>query len=255
MTDEETLKELASKDRKKEGAALSRLLQGKGKMFLQHFVHKGLDRAAAEDVVQETLVKIFRQVDSYRAEGDSKNPANAWMWQIARNGLADYYRSRSREKNISFDPGQENPDRPQTVTEAKTSMKDSVKTTVYPYVEGQDRLRALTANVGLTQEGTAGGGGAENPLEPKPLWTRDEPDPSLEAEKRQMLDCVQKGRALFKKKDPDRAQVMDWVVEGFDGHEISERIGRTYDATRQYLTQCRKALAPYIKDCLPLLPA
>ena len=255
MTDEETLKELASKDRKKEGAAMTRLKQGKGKVFLQHFVLRGLDRAAADDVLQETFLKIFKQVHSYKAEGDSKNPANAWMWQIARNGLADHYRRRSREKNISFDPSQENPARQQGVTEAKTSMKDGVKTTVYPYVEGQDRLRALTADVGLTHEDTAGKGGAENPAEPKPLWTRDEQDPSLVAEEQQMLDCVKKGFALFKKTDPDRAQVMLWDVEGLDGNEISERIGRTYDATRQYLTQCRKALAPYIKHCLPLLPA
>ena len=35
--------------------------------------------------------------------------------------------------------------------------------------------------------------------------------------------------------------------------EIGDRVGRTYGATREYLSQCRRRLAPFIAHCLPLL--
>ena len=201
MTDEETLRELAAGG-SRQSAALRRLYLGKGKEFGRLFVRMGLDRAAADDVLQETFLKILRQVQSYKGEGSSQNHANAWMWQIARNALADHYRHKPAE--VGMDE------------------------------EGWRRAEEVNP---------------QNPAEPNPLWTRDGPDPSRQAE-----DCVQKGLAYFAKKEPDRAYAIELVLEGVDGNEIAERIGRSYTATRQYLMQCRKALAPFIKDCLLLLP-
>ncbi len=202
VTDEETLKELAAGG-SRQSAALRHLYLGKGKEFGRLFVRMGLDRAAADDVLQETFLKILRQAQSYKGEGSSQNHANAWMWQIARNALADHYRHKPAEEGLDED--------------------------------GWRKAEEVDPR---------------NPAAPITLSTTDELDPSRQAE-----DCVQKGLALFAKKDPDRAYAIELVVEGVDGNEIAERIGRSYTATRQYLTQCRKALAPFIKHCLLLLPA
>jgi RNA polymerase sigma factor (sigma-70 family) len=74
-----------------------------------------------------------------------------------------------------------------------------------------------------------------------------------ESGSRSAEECFSKGLILFKEVEPERAYVIELLVEGVDGQEIANRISRSYTATRQYLTQCRKALAPYIEHCRPLL--
>jgi len=66
-------------------------------------------------------------------------------------------------------------------------------------------------------------------------------------------NCVQSGINRFAADEPERAYVISLHIEGVDGQEIAERIGRTYEATKQYLFQCRKKLSPYISECMPLL--
>lgn len=202
MNDEETIKELAAGGIR-QSAALRRLYLDKGKEFGRFFVRKGLDRVEADDVLQETFLKILTQAQNYKGQGTSANHANAWMWQIARNALADHYRHKPAEEGLDEDGW----------------------------------LRVEEAN-------------SKNPAEPNPLWSHDGPNESRQAE-----ECVQRGLALFSKKDPDRAYAIELLVEGVEGKEIADRIGRSYTATRQYLTECRKALAPFIQDCLQFLPA
>ncbi len=47
------------------------------------------DRTAAEDVVQETFLKAFRDVEAFRGESSEKT----WRIRIAVNGCRDYRRS------------------------------------------------------------------------------------------------------------------------------------------------------------------
>ena len=60
----------------------------------------GDDRPQAEDIVQETLVRAWRQ-------GDRLDPATArrWLFTVARNLAADRYRTRqSRPREVSDAP-------------------------------------------------------------------------------------------------------------------------------------------------------
>ena len=75
-----------------------------------------------------------------------------------------------------------------------------------------------------------------------------EPDPA-----RLVQDCVAKGLERFAAEEPERAYVIDLYADGIGLQEIADRIGRTYGATREYLSQCRKRVPPFIKHCLPLL--
>lgn len=67
--------------------------------------------------------------------------------------------------------------------------------------------------------------------------------------------CVSKGIEKFADEEPERAYAISLHVDGIDGREIAERIGRSYEATRQYLLQCRQKLAPFISHCMQMLKA
>ena len=53
---------------------------------------------------------------------------------------------------------------------------------------------------------------------------------------------------------PDRARAIGFlVIEEWSVEDIARALGRTPGATREFLSQCRKKLRPYIEDCLELL--
>ena len=189
MTDDEILIGVqAGGDRRT--AALKALYLGKGTQFLRYFMWKWkLSRDNADDVLQETVLKILKHADTYRSEGN----AGAWMWQIARNTVTDNYRKKPKEMSTEVDE------------------------------DGQSTAEIQTSSI----------------------WG--------ESASRAVEECVAAGIERFKEIDPDRGHVIELWVERVGQQEIADIIGRSYDATRQYLTQCRKALAPYIENCLPLL--
>lgn len=69
---------------------LKRLYFGMGRDFLRHFVWRGLSAADAQDVLQETVVKIAGSA----ATAHSPDRAGAWFWKIAKNCLVDHFRKR-----------------------------------------------------------------------------------------------------------------------------------------------------------------
>jgi RNA polymerase sigma-70 factor (ECF subfamily) len=78
------------------------LYERTAKPMLRFFVHcGGISAEDAEDVYQETAVKIVGSAASYSGDGTAK----AWMWQIARNSLTDHLRKRGRvaEHLVIFD--------------------------------------------------------------------------------------------------------------------------------------------------------
>ncbi|MEM7393909.1 MAG: sigma-70 family RNA polymerase sigma factor, partial [Verrucomicrobiota bacterium] len=51
------------------------------------------DEQAAEDLLQETFLRIHQKIDTIHDE----ERITAWVFQIARNLLTDYYRANSRQ--------------------------------------------------------------------------------------------------------------------------------------------------------------
>ena len=188
MTEDQILKNLVAGG-VNQAAALEALYANPGKEFGRFFMHRGVNFADAEDLLQEAVIKILKGASSFNGrDAQSPNPAKAWMWQITRNALSDHFSRCATRSEQSLD---------------------------------------------------------EDMLEHIPI---DLPDQSRAAE-----DCVTKGLARFALKDQERAYVLELVVEGVDGHEIANRINRSYDATRQYLTQCRQHIRPFIENCLAML--
>jgi RNA polymerase sigma-70 factor (ECF subfamily) len=75
----------------------------------------------AEDVVQETFLRAFKQLDTY----ESRSSFSTWLYRIAANYSLDLIRSRKRHasRRVTENPDEEN-------------ILDSVKTTD----PGQDRI-------------------------------------------------------------------------------------------------------------------
>ena len=63
-------------------------------------------------------------------------------------------------------------------------------------------------------------------------------------------DCVRLGFVKFANKDPDRAQVVEHLVRyKWSMRDLAALIGRSEGATREYVSQCRKKVRPFIKHC------
>jgi len=63
-------------------------------------------------------------------------------------------------------------------------------------------------------------------------------------------DCVREQYLKFKQAESaERSQVIDLILEGFSTEEIRLIIGRTYGATREFMSQCRKKIKSYLDVC------
>lgn len=98
----------------------------------------------------------------------------------------------------------------------------------------------------------------------KPMQSISDPDdpetPTLEADPEQgpeqiierdsLADCVRRGFRRFLEQYPDRAQCLAWLAtDSLDIPAIADQLGRTLGATREYLSQCRKKLKPFLEPC------
>ena len=68
-------------------------------------------------------------------------------------------------------------------------------------------------------------------------------------------ECVSAGIDDFGKQMPDRAYVLTLQMDGISIADIGEQIGRSTAATKEYLSQCRKKLEPFVAHCVDLLCA
>lgn len=63
-------------------------------------------------------------------------------------------------------------------------------------------------------------------------------------------DCVENKFKIFTQDMPDRAYVLELKMNQIADKEIALRINRTLAATKEFISQSRKKIAPYIEDCI-----
>jgi RNA polymerase sigma-70 factor (ECF subfamily) len=74
------------------------------------------------------------------------------------------------------------------------------------------------------------------------------------AEAAGLKECVNARFAVFAKTHPDRAQALALLIyKDWDIPDLATILNRTGGATREYLSQCRKLLRPFLEDCLSYL--
>jgi RNA polymerase sigma-70 factor (ECF subfamily) len=83
--------------------------------------------------------------------------------------------------------------------------------------------------------------------------TTADPNATICATAGSVDECVSAGLESFGNREPDRALVLLLQMDGYSIEEIGLRIGRTIAATKEYLSQCKKKIQPYISHCTELL--
>ena len=76
--------------------------------------------------------------------------------------------------------------------------------------------------------------------------------PKILEENQTRSGCVQEQLAKFREAEPQRAEVIDLIQEGFSTEEIRLIIKRSYGATREFMSQCRKKFKPFIEICIEI---
>jgi RNA polymerase sigma-70 factor, ECF subfamily len=61
------------------------------------------DNAVADDLLQEVFIKIHRLIGQLNDE----NKLQAWVYQVARNTVLDYFRTQGRVSNVKIDEAEE----------------------------------------------------------------------------------------------------------------------------------------------------
>jgi RNA polymerase sigma factor (sigma-70 family) len=77
--------------------------------------------------------------------------------------------------------------------------------------------------------------------------------PTVEPHTERVDECFERGFAKFESIESDRAYALLLQMEDKSIDEIAGVIGRTKAATKEYLSQCRKKLAPFLQPCRELL--
>ena len=64
-----------------------------------------------------------------------------------------------------------------------------------------------------------------------------------------LSDCVQEQLKIFREKEPKHAEVVEFILKDLNTEQIRLIIGRSYGATREFMSQCRKKFRPFLEIC------
>ena len=124
------------------GDYISEEFAGQLKKFISKRVPSPQD---TEDILQEVYYKIYRNIDRLNDAGKM----NAWIFQIARNAIHDYYRARGQEEPFAQPP------EPEEVRDDSNGNKEisSCLRAMIDHLPDKDREAiVLTEYKGLTQK-------------------------------------------------------------------------------------------------------
>lgn len=91
-------RQLIERLKKGELAAFNRLFDHYRPGLMAYVTQMTRDRHAAEDIVQETFVKMTRHISTI----DARRGVSGWLYRVARNRTIDYLRRRTPETGIDL---------------------------------------------------------------------------------------------------------------------------------------------------------
>ena len=113
---------------------------------LRHFILQRIpDEQSADDVLQETFLKIHTHIDTLR----DQDRLQSWMYQIARNAIADYY--RQQKATIALPEDLPIPEEPDIEDEVIKDLIPGVKAMVESLPAAYREALILTEYEGLSQ--------------------------------------------------------------------------------------------------------
>ena len=161
------------------------------KKAFKFLVGNRLNDEDADDVIQETYIKVFEKIDTLKEDGKFES----WLWQILRNNMNEFYRKSNRKNDVMFSVASED-------LENLTGDEDVKVSHGQKYNDQQS--------------------------------------------------CIEEKFKSFKEEMPDRHYVINLQKDGVSIEDISIRIGRSYAATKEFLSQSKKKLIPYFEECKDL---
>ena len=161
------------------------------KKAFKFLVGNRLNDEDADDVIQETYIKVFEKIDTLKEDGKFES----WLWQILRNNMNEFYRKSNRKNDVMFSVASED-------LENLTGDEDVKVSHGQKYNDQQS--------------------------------------------------CIEEKFKSFKEEMPDRHYVINLQKDGVSIEDVSIRIGRSYAATKEFLSQSKKKLIPYFEECKDL---
>lgn len=98
LSDEELMLEVKNALPGKEKAPFQMLYEKFKRPILGYLTLNLSDRALAEDLAQDTFLKVFRARSTYSVDAKF----STWLWTIAKNTLIDHYRKK-KELHFEYD--------------------------------------------------------------------------------------------------------------------------------------------------------
>ena len=80
-------------------SAISKLIEKHRKRILDYIIMMVKDRDVADDIFQETFIKVVRVIDEGRYVDNGKFVS--WVMRIAHNQVIDYFRQTKQANNVS----------------------------------------------------------------------------------------------------------------------------------------------------------
>lgn len=71
-----------------------------GRMIFGYALHYNLNHAEAEDIVQEVVIKVFRQIRSFDYSPE-RGRFRGWLKTVTKHAVIDFVRRRERRRNTS----------------------------------------------------------------------------------------------------------------------------------------------------------
>ncbi len=119
---------------------------------LKGFIHKRVqDEQDADDILQDVFLKIHNKIDSLKDE----NKLAAWVYQITRNAITDYYRRQSRVSETNMELPEEIEDlveSPMETGETDNHITACLKPLIDSLPEKYQQAIVLTEYETLTQK-------------------------------------------------------------------------------------------------------
>ncbi len=144
--------ELMAAVRAGETSAFSELYERHGRALLSFLARLTGDRPLAEDLLQETFIRVWRARDTYQGEGQFR----AWLFTIARRLVIDWRRTR-RIDRVDEPAALETtlaPASPQAGAEAR-ELVGRLERALRQLPEGQREVLLLSRQSGLSAEQVA----------------------------------------------------------------------------------------------------
>lgn len=206
----------------------------------------------AEDFYHQGFLKALDKINSYREKSFSN-----WVKTISLNLYKDYKRKRTMEIDKNEEIKKAKDKRVKVLNEAEVSNDSGVKKTNYAYIENTKQVSRISREVSV-DEGDIDY--LDNPEEQEPLsdeFSSNEEDAPRNFLKKEIKNCIENAFEKFKKVEAknqsDRAYVMSLLYKDKSLEEIAKNIGRTYAATKVFISETKKKFIPFSKPCFDLL--